>query len=79
MGFSRQECWSRVLRPPLGDLSNPRIEPRSIMSPALAAGFFTISATQDLQDTRGKGKANGVNWRRYFSMMRSTTCQLLGS
>ena len=49
------------------------------MSPALAAGFFTISATQDLQDTRGKGKDNGINWRRYFSMMHSTTCQLLGS
>ena len=28
-----------------GDLPNPGIEPASLMSPALAAGFFTTSAT----------------------------------
>ena len=29
MGFSRQECWSRLPCPPPGDLPNPGIEPRS--------------------------------------------------
>ena len=29
MGFSRQEYWSGLTRPPAGDLSNPGIEPRS--------------------------------------------------
>ena len=38
MGFSRQECWSRLLFPSPGDLPNPGIEP---MSPALSGGFFT--------------------------------------
>ena len=30
---------------PLGDLSNPGIKPASLISPALASWFFTISAT----------------------------------
>ena len=45
MGFSRQEYWRGLPCPPPGDLSNPGIEPRSLMSPALIGGFFTISAT----------------------------------
>ena len=39
MGFSRQEDWSGLPFPSLGDLLDPGIEP---MSPALADGFFTI-------------------------------------
>ena len=40
MGFSRQEYWSESLFPPPGDLRNPGIEPESLMSLALAGGFF---------------------------------------
>ena len=40
-GFSRQEYWSGLPCPPPGDLPNPRIKPESLMSPALAGGFFT--------------------------------------
>ena len=45
MGFSRQECWSGLPCPPPVDLPNPGIEPTSLMSPTLAGGFFTASAT----------------------------------
>ena len=45
MGFSRQEYWSGLPCPPPGDLPNPGIEPASLMSPELAGGFFTSSAT----------------------------------
>ena len=45
VGFSRQEYWSGLLCPPPGDLLNPGMEPASLTSPALAAGFFTTSAT----------------------------------
>ena len=38
MEFSRQEYWSGLPFPPLGDPPNPGIEPAS---PALEAGFFT--------------------------------------
>ena len=45
MGFSRQEYWSGLSCSPPGDLPNPGIKPASLMSPALAGGFFTTSAT----------------------------------
>ena len=42
MGFSRQEYWSGLPRPPPGDLPHPRTEPES---PVSSGRFFTISAT----------------------------------
>ena len=45
MGFSRQEYWSGLQCPPLGDIPNPGMEPESLTSPPLAGGFFTTSAT----------------------------------
>ena len=41
MGFPRQECWSGLPFPSLGDLPNPGIESASLVSPALARRFFT--------------------------------------
>ena len=45
IGFSRKEYWSGLPCPPPGDLSDPRIEHTSLMSPSLAGGFFTTKAT----------------------------------
>ena len=45
MGFSRQEYWGELPWPPPGDLPEPEIEPMSLMSPTLAVGFLTTSAT----------------------------------
>ena len=52
MGFSRQESWSGflwgfggLLCPPPGGPPNLGIEPESLMSPAVAGGFFTASTT----------------------------------
>ena len=45
MGFSRQQHWSWLSFPHPGDLPDPGIEPASLMSPALACGFFTTSVT----------------------------------
>ena len=45
MGFSRQEYWNGLPCPPPGDPLNPGIEPASPVSPALAGGFFTTSAS----------------------------------
>ena len=45
MGFSRQEYWSGLPCPPPGDLPDAGIESGSLVSPALAGGFFTTSAT----------------------------------
>ena len=49
MRFSRQEYWSALSCPPPGDLSYPGIKPTSLMSPALAGGFFTTSASWEAQ------------------------------
>ena len=51
LGFSRQEHWSGLPCPPPGDLTDPEIEPSSLMSPALAGGFFTTSATLEWSES----------------------------
>ena len=50
MGFLRQEYWSGFPCPPPGYLPDPGIESSSLMSPALADGFFTTSATWEAHD-----------------------------
>ena len=45
MEFSRQEYLSGLPCSPPGDLPNPGTEATTLMSPALACGFFTTSAT----------------------------------
>ena len=52
LGFSRQAYWSGLPFPPPGDLPGAGIKPESLMSPALADGFFTTSATWEVS-TRG--------------------------
>ena len=42
-GFSSQEYWSGLPYPPPGDLPNLGMEPKSLMSSALAGSFFTTS------------------------------------
>ena len=42
-----QDKENAVSRPAPGDLSDPGIEPVSLLSPALADGFFTTSTTQE--------------------------------
>ena len=42
MEFSRQEYWSELPFPPPGDLPDPRMEPASLMSPALAVGSLGV-------------------------------------
>ena len=49
MGFSM--AW--VACPPPGHLPDPGIEPTSLLSPALATGFFTTGATWE---------AHGLSW-----------------
>ena len=50
IGFSRQKYWSELPFPYPGNLPNLGIEPLSLMSPALAGGFFTTSTTWGAPD-----------------------------
>ena len=47
MGFSRQEYWSGLPRPPPGDLPNPDIEPESLTCPALAGSLPLAPSGRD--------------------------------
>ena len=48
--ISRQEYWSGLPCPPPGDLPDPRIEPTSSVSPALADAFFTTESWRKPQN-----------------------------
>ena len=73
MGFSRQEYWSESPCPPPGHLPSSRMEPVSLVSSALAGGFFTTRAsweahgnnsTSHLLCARGRAQyATGGEWR----------------
>ena len=54
VGFFRQEYWRGLPFPSPGDLPDPGIEPVSLISPALAGGFFTTSTTWEAQMKRRK-------------------------
>ena len=41
LGFPRLEYWNELPVPPPGDFPNPGIVPASLVSLALAVGFFT--------------------------------------
>ena len=51
MGFSRQEPWSRLPCPPPGHLPDLGMEPTSLMSLALAGGFFTTVLLRKLLES----------------------------
>ena len=46
-GIPRQEYWSGLPCPPVGDLPHSGMEPKSLVSPVLASEFFTTSITQE--------------------------------
>ena len=43
MEFAGQECWSKSPLPTPGDLPYPGVKPRSLVSLALAGGFFATA------------------------------------
>ena len=65
MGFSRQEYWSGLQYPPPGDLPDLGTEPLSLMSPALAGGFFISSATWEAENKATSTQMGGMwaDWK----------------
>ena len=53
MGFPRQEYWSGLLFPSLGDLPDPGIELASLKSPALLADSLPLSHQGSPEKMRG--------------------------
>ena len=65
MGFSRQESWSGLPFPFLGDLLDPGIELVSLASSALAGGFFTLVPP-------GKSYVHSMGLLKFKSCLLST-------
>ena len=74
MGFSRQECWSKLPCPPPGDLPNPGIELSSLMSPALTGRFFTTSATWEAVVWTPINKYTFLVWFRWENYYLTLIC-----
>ena len=60
MGFSSQEYQSGSPCRSPGDLPDPEIKCASLMSPALAGGFFTISANWEAQYSQFHGLSRRI-------------------
>ena len=65
--FPRPEYWSGLPFSSPGDLPNPKTEPMSLVSPELAGGFFTNSATWEAHS------AGTTQMFRY--LLNGNTCQ----
>ena len=55
MGFPKQEYWSGLPFPSPGDLSEPRMELSTLVSPALTGGFFITA------EVCGQVQSQGIN------------------
>ena len=62
VGFSRQEYWRGWPCPPPGSLPDTGMESTSLMSPALAGGFLTTSATWEAQSSNETTVSSQVIW-----------------
>ena len=58
MEFSRQAYWSGLPFPSPGDLPDPGIKLKSLVSPALAGGFLTTRTTQDIKMKTPRGTSH---------------------
>ena len=68
MGFSRQEYWSGLPFPPLGDLPHSETEPTSPVSPALQADSLLLSHQESPNNMSKLEKLeNTVDWNNILS------------
>ena len=56
MVFSRREYWTWLPFPPPGDHRDPGTDPKSVVSPAVAGGFFTTKPPGKHSTSRLLGK-----------------------
>ena len=79
MGFSRQEYWSALPCPSPGDLPDSEIKPTSLVSPALAGGFSTSSATWEAVQQSEKWSHSVVfDSQSCLTLSDAMDCSLLG-
>ena len=81
MGFSRQEYWNGLPCLPPRDLPDPGIEPVSLMSPALAGGFFTTEPPRKPREEVSNvnlGAFSRIGFHRFLAFgLRSSVVSVL--
>ena len=70
MGFFRQEYWNGLPFSPLGDLSDPGVEPSPPASPTLESGFFTSVSP-------GKSQREHSHPQKESNLRRNQPCPYL--
>ena len=71
MGFSRQEYWSGLLCPLLGDLPDSGMDPMSLESSALEVRFFTTSTTWEAPIVQYNNKINILLYITMINIMKT--------
>ena len=71
-GISQARYWSGLPHPPPGDLPDSGMEPASLISPALADGFFTTWAAWEMQ-------VKVLVAQSYLTLCEPMDCSLEGS
>jgi len=84
MGFSRQEYWSGLPCPLLGDLPDPEIEPTSPAAPALQADSLLLRHLGSLLKSIFTYKCRHptrLTWRFWWcpSPFPAVVCELCGA
>ena len=77
LGISRQECWIDFPCPPPGALSDPEMEPESLMCPELAGRFFTTPVTwkdHGINSTHLIGFSQGIEEGKFIKFWHSAQC-----
>ena len=77
MGLSREEYWSGLSYPPPGDLPDPGIKPMSLVSPALAGGFFTTESSGKPQVSKPIKVLKQILAHSNFCSPSATSCEEL--
>ena len=75
MEFSRQEYWSWLPFPTPGNFPNPRIEPTSLVSSAMASSFFSSWATCETPNSLQLSSVHSLCCVWLFATPWTVACQ----
>ena len=78
MELSWQEYWSGMSSPPPGDLADPGIKPKSLVSPALAGRFFNMDTIWVKEESEKTGLKLSIQKTKIMASEPITSWQIDG-
>ena len=76
--LSWQEYWSGMSSPPPGDLADPGIKPKSLVSPALAGRFFNMDTIWVKEESEKTGLKLSIQKTKIIASEPITSWQIDG-